>query len=391
MTAGKRVRLLVEGWRGINHSFALVNQYQLLELRKYRGIELFHRDLPYVDPAWNTNANDAGFDAEKRAALETIPAPGSSEPACIYRISFPHRAYGANGASVTTFATSENHRLQGHFYAGPEASAQYAREARFVTPSNWSKTGLVRHGIAPERIDVVPHGIDPDIFFPAAGDDIREVRAGLDIPEDAVVFLNVSAMTFNKGIDRLVTAFCILRQKHPGIVLLLKDQSNLYGLTPQSFLRRVAADRPDIGNERAFSGIRLLSENFSLEQMRLLYGCADAYVSCYRAEGFNMPPLEAAACGVPVIITEGGATDDYWHPTFAARIASKPASSERHGDYLEPDLDSLIEAMTRVIERRTPGWDSAAAVAWIGERFTWAAVSARLLHVLTGREAAELA
>jgi hypothetical protein len=95
VSAGKQVRLLVEGWRGINHSFALVNQYQLLELRKYRGIELFHRDLPYVDPAWNTGANDAGFDAEKRAALATSPAAFVDPAGCKAYLDRADAAYRA--------------------------------------------------------------------------------------------------------------------------------------------------------------------------------------------------------------------------------------------------------------------------------------------------------
>ena len=392
MTAAKRVRLLVEGWRGISHSFALVNQYQLLELRKYRGIALFQRDLPYVDAAWNARRNDAGFDEEKAAALAAIPPPGAIEPTCVFRISFPHRMYGADAARVTAFATSENHRLAGHFYEGPETARKYANDfVRVVTPSQWSKTGLVRHGIDPQRIDVIPHGIDPEVFYPPEVEESRQVRASLDIADDAVVFLNVSAMTFNKGIDKLLTAFCLLKRKHPHIVLLLKDQSLLYGLTARDILRALAAERPDIADAEAFAGIRLISDNFSLGQMRLLYGCADAYVSCYRAEGFNMPPLEAAACGVPVLVTAGGSTDDYFHPSFAAKIASTPASSDRHGTYLEPDLDSLVAAMEQVIEGRLAGRDAAAGVSWIGEHFSWAAVTRQLVGVLTGVEAAELA
>jgi len=386
VTAGKRVRLLVEGWRGISHSFALANQYQLLELMKYRGIELFHRDVPYVDPAWNASRNDAGFDAARKEALASIPGPGGSTPDAIYRMDFPYRMQDAGASAVSVFMTSENHRLRGHF-----ADAPAGDRVRVVTCSTWSKAGIVAHGIAPERISVVPLGVDPALFYPADAQEMRQTRAALDVPEDAVVFLNVSAVTFNKGVDKLLAAFCRLKQKHPRIVLLLKDQSSLYGFTPQVMLRQLAAEQPGIADARALGGIRLVSENFSLEQMRLLYGCADAYVSCYRAEGFNLPPLEAAACGVPALVTGGGSTDDYFHPSFATRIASTRTSSDRHGAYLEPEMDSLIAAMEQVIDRRLPGWDADAGIAWIGERFSWSAVTARLVHALTSIEAAQLA
>ena len=47
------MRVKLEGWRGISHSYALVNQYQMLELKKRRGITLFHRDRPFPDPRWS--------------------------------------------------------------------------------------------------------------------------------------------------------------------------------------------------------------------------------------------------------------------------------------------------------------------------------------------------
>ena len=45
--------------------------------------------------------------------------------------------------------------------------------------------------------------------------------------------------------------------------------------------------------------------------MAALYNLADAYVTPYHAEAFNMPALEAAACGVPLIVPRGGPTDDF--------------------------------------------------------------------------------
>ena len=44
---------------------------------------------------------------------------------------------------------------------------------------------------------------------------------------------------------------------------------------------------------------------------------ADVYVSPYHAEGFNLPVLEAVACGIPVVVSAGGSTEDFTHPAFA--------------------------------------------------------------------------
>ena len=46
------MNILVEGWRGINHSYALVNQWQINELVKSSNI--FFRDIPFPNKNWNS-------------------------------------------------------------------------------------------------------------------------------------------------------------------------------------------------------------------------------------------------------------------------------------------------------------------------------------------------
>ena len=46
------IKICIEGWRKINHSYALVNQRQLIELLKY-PIHLKHKDIPYFNENWN--------------------------------------------------------------------------------------------------------------------------------------------------------------------------------------------------------------------------------------------------------------------------------------------------------------------------------------------------
>jgi glycosyltransferase involved in cell wall biosynthesis len=386
MTPKKPFRLRVEGWRGINQSYALVNQYQLLELRNYRRIALSHEDVPFIDPEWSVQRNDAGFDEEQKQAIAEIPAPDGGAVDAVYRISFPFRTDLAGDAKVSLFVTSENHKLEGQLPAGADI------RVRIITPSRWSMAGLIGHGVRPENISVVPLGIDPGIFFPLDAEDRRAGREWLSIPQAHTLFLNVSAMTFNKGVDKAILAFCHLKQRHPDIALVLKDQRNLYGITSHAMIQHVAKTYPSVATQAALDAIHVLPENLSLPTMRMLYGCADAYLSPYRAEGFNLPPLEAAACGVPAIVTSGGATDDYYDPSFAMKVASSPASSERHGSYLEPDLDSLIEHMERIAA--SPPWSAKAAQAradWVCGRFSWESVTARLVHAVTGQEAAALA
>ena len=60
--AMKKTNLLnIMGWRGINHSYALVNQFQLLALRNYTNVKLRHTDMPYAGQSWSVASNNSGL------------------------------------------------------------------------------------------------------------------------------------------------------------------------------------------------------------------------------------------------------------------------------------------------------------------------------------------
>ena len=40
-------KLLIDGWRGINHSYAMVNQHQILALANLGGLEIYHQVMPF--------------------------------------------------------------------------------------------------------------------------------------------------------------------------------------------------------------------------------------------------------------------------------------------------------------------------------------------------------
>lgn len=372
--------VLVEGWRGINHSYAMVNQFQLLELRKLEGIRLFHRDLPFYHPEWNQTRNASGFSAFQRAALDSIWLHQGESIDAIYRISYPYRAYGGDSGKVFCFGTAEHQRLGAtHFYRGSESTATYSNNAvKIVTPSAWSKVGFMDYGFASEDIIVIPHGVDPASFYPASREERTQSRKRLGLPLDKFLFLSVGTMTLNKGIETLVRAFSAIVQRYPHAMLLLKDQSNLYGIRGDEPAKRVQQLYPDAVNAKVLGSIGLISANMTLAELRMLYTACDAYVAPYRAEGFCIPPLEAAACGVPIIVTKGGATDDYFDRSFGIQISSTKRFDENLGHYLEPNLDSLIHCMETLVENRAQDIDWQRAASWIHEKFSWARIVRQL-------------
>ena len=68
--------------------------------------------------------------------------------------------------------------------------------------------------------------------------------------------------------------------------------------------------------------IAYITDDLTEQEMASLYAACDVLVHPYRGEGFGLPVIEAMACGLPVIVTAGGSTDDFATDEFAFRIPS---------------------------------------------------------------------
>jgi glycosyltransferase involved in cell wall biosynthesis len=259
------------------------------------------------------------------------------------------------------------------------------QHVKAVTPSRWSAQAFFRAGFKPEQVLVVPHGVDVATFHPLPG--VRaEVRGGLGLTDNEFVFLSVGAMTGNKGIDLLLRGFAEICRTFSHARLVLKGMDDLYA-SKELLLRNMhtlsSGDR-----QRVAARVTYIGRSYSHQGMAALYQAADAYVSPYRAEGFNIPVLEAAACGVPVICTAGGPTDDFVSEAFAWRIASTKmtvAADGQEASRLDPSLEHLIELMATAID--DDGWRGRAKEAGprhVAARYTWDHAVDGLLRGLMG-------
>jgi glycosyltransferase involved in cell wall biosynthesis len=374
--------LCVEGWRDLNHSYSLVNQWQLLELLR-RPLRLCHRDTAPCNPAWNPRSNASGLPAELLDRIRQIPAPQAGEHfSAIYRISFPLNLLPGPADQVFVFGTPDYaHCDAGMFLGCTPAEASRRNDLSIVTPSRWCQRGFLEAGFSEERIHVLPHGIAPACFFPAEQDQRARYRQQLGFQDDDFVLLHLGSLFWNKGIDLLIRAFAELKPEHPRLKLVVKDQSGLYGWRVNDVM--LALDRsgqlPAL-REQQWRDLISISANLDLQGLHTLYNSCDLYVSPYRAEGFNLPPLEAAACGVPIVVTAGGATDDYFSPELGLTVASELQRCDR-GFTREPDLDALKQAIKAVMHN--PGrWGGPAGSALVHARFSWQVIGQRLLDLL---------
>jgi len=371
--------LCVEGWRRIHHSYAMVNQWQLLSLSKRTDVSLRTKDLPFYNGQWQPRRGL--FDGQDESRLEAISAPASHEAVdAVYRIAYPFDFSSMDKARTFVFGTSEYQCLNDMNFRAPFDVNALARSDRFhvITPSFWSRQGFLRLGLREDQVRVVPHGVASHIFFPSTS--AREAfRERMNLT--SFVFGNASAMTDNKGIDLLLRAFAAVTERHPEARLLMKGADDLYA--SKEYLSKALSDLPVAAKTRVAD--RLLYDGATLSTARMadFYRAIDAYVSPYRAEGFNLPALEAVASGTPVISTRGGPTDEFLGKEFALFIDSKRTPFVRGGTRLEPDLDHLINLMSNVIDAST--WRIQASkigASHAAVNFNWDAIAAQLIDTI---------
>jgi hypothetical protein len=79
--------LRIEGWRGISHSYALVNQFQMLAFQKQGMVRLQHVDMPFIMAHWGQGQNSAGFSPADQSLLENLSQPVMAQ--AVYKIYAP--------------------------------------------------------------------------------------------------------------------------------------------------------------------------------------------------------------------------------------------------------------------------------------------------------------
>ena len=147
---------------------------------------------------------------------------------------------------------------------------------------------------------IIHHGIDIERFRPLA--DKAKVRARLGLPDLRMVgcFGRIRAQ---KGTDVFVDAMIELLPAHPGwgAVVLGRAVGK-----HETFL----AQLKDKVAAAGLAGRILFPGEVATHETPDWYGALDLYVAPQRWEGFGVTPLEAMACGVPVVATRVGAFEE---------------------------------------------------------------------------------
>ena len=164
------------------------------------------------------------------------------------------------------------------------------RADRIVTDSEFSRREIVKYYPKyAEKVRVVPCGVDSERFAPVSDAEIAQVKKKHRLP--AEYFLYLGTLEPRKNLVRLIEAYGLLREKHPDAPPLVLAGGKGWQYE-QIF---------DASTKKNVRGYVLFPSYIPSEDMAALYSGALAFVFPSLYEGFGMPPLEAMACGCPVL------------------------------------------------------------------------------------------
>ena len=151
--------------------------------------------------------------------------------------------------------------------------------------------------------------------------------------------LFVGGLIDRKGPDILLAAFLDAFQGRDDVTLVVKDfgADSIYPMSDRTRLREYA-------ESGQHPRIVYLHRDMTADEVASLYRACDVLVHPYRGEGFGMPVLEAMACGLPVIVTAGGPTDEFCPDDACWRVRAErqriPRGSRRQVGHRRPAVDA---------------------------------------------------
>jgi len=164
--------------------------------------------------------------------------------------------------------------------------------ARVATASDYSRQDLIRtYGLRPEKVVVTYYGVDSRYTpNPASDREAPEARRRFRIERDFV--LAVGSLQPRKNLVRLIHAYARLRAEQKGFA----HQLVIVG-RPLWLFREVFAEI----ERQPWARDIIVTGYVADEELPVLYRAAAVLVYPSLLEGFGLPPLEAMACGTPVV------------------------------------------------------------------------------------------
>ncbi len=230
----------------------------------------------------------------------------------------------------------------------------YQRANALIAVSRSLGDLAVELGAQPEKIHVIPNGVDTRRFRPMAK---NEARRALGLPDGAPVILTVGALVRRKGIHRVLEIMPRLCRRHPDLVYVVVGGGSVEG--------DMSGELTRIIEERNLEGRVQMEGPKPPDILPLYYSAADLFVLPTTNEGWANVLMESLACGTPVITTDVGGNAEVVSDDFLGMLipSENPWALE----------NAVLKGLGR-------SWDREAIAAYAARR-DWTQVAKEVIEV----------
>jgi glycosyltransferase involved in cell wall biosynthesis len=244
----------------------------------------------------------------------------------------------------------------------------------YAFTDSWAKA-LEQYGSFPD-VKILEHAVDPLVFSKLPEKDRLALRANMNIPKNATVFLNINRNSQRKRLDLTLGAFAELLSRRPDkpyyliMATGLNPQTGAYYDIQRIFQTEVLERKlPQTMLTRLLlidtSGQSILSD----EAVNGLYNAADIGVNTSDGEGFGLCQLEHMYAGAPQIVTDIGSYRSFLDDTVTEFV--KPASHQWFAGSMPLGSTSMVflyqdvaDAMERMLDTHAEKKAATAAYAF---------------------------
>jgi len=213
------------------------------------------------------------------------------------------------------------------------------------------------YGADPDRIHLVPLGVETAFFSPGNRD---QARRATGLPRGVPLILCVGRIQALKGFDVAIRALGLLEETHPDAhLVIVGGPSGVAGMVEIDRLQTLV---------RAFGlGGRVhFVPPVAHELLSTYYRAADVVVVPSRSESFGLVALEAAACGTPVVASSVGGLTTLVDDGVTGRLVESR------------DASAFAEAMATVLDDDVNARCMGAEAARGAAQYSWPSTAARL-------------
>jgi len=213
------------------------------------------------------------------------------------------------------------------------------------------------YDIDPNKVVVIPHGVDTEDFHPRQSGRWRApIRERFGLREDEFVVLFVGGDYRLKGLVPLLEAVRLLPSSMRVLAVGVKPDAALTSLMSRNGLSGLVT----------FAGVE--------SDLASLYGAADAFALPTRYDTFSLATLEAMASGLPVIISRSAGVTELLSSGEDCLVLEDPS-----------DVDQLARLLGRLVKDEKLRAGLGAHARRTAERHTWDEVVRRTLEVYRER------